>query len=88
MAYEQKPNQGAIFKNKRKEKESHPDLTGTIIIEAAGEYWVSGWKKADKNGDTFVSLSLKPKDADKVEVRKVAAKAQAPLGYDDDLPPF
>lgn len=35
MSYQQKENSGAIFKNDRKEKETHPDYTG--IINVAGK---------------------------------------------------
>jgi hypothetical protein len=31
MAYEHKENKGSIFKNDRKEKDTHPDYTGQLM---------------------------------------------------------
>jgi len=61
MAYEQKDNSGALFKNERKESENHPDRTGTALIDGV-EYWVSGWLKKSKDGEPYMSLAFKPKD--------------------------
>ena len=55
--YQQKENSGAIFKNDRKEKETHPDYTGTINV--AGKDWqISLWIKEGKKGK-FFSASIK-----------------------------
>ena len=56
--YEER-NKGAISKNKRKAKPSHPDYTGDLNIDGV-EYWISGWIQDGKNGK-FLSLSLRPK---------------------------
>jgi len=53
-------NSGVLFKNDRKEKETHPDYKGSINIEGT-EYWLSGWKKESKKG-ALLSLSVQPKD--------------------------
>ena len=55
-------NRGALFKNERKETDSHPDLSGSINIDGT-EYWLSGWTKRNDDG-TFkvLSLSVKPKE--------------------------
>ena len=37
-------NTGAIWKNERREKDTHPHFTGSAIIEGV-EYWVSAWKR-------------------------------------------
>lgn len=63
MAFEQKPNSGALFVNNRKESEKHPDWSGSALIEGR-EFWISGWTKTGAKGD-FYSLSFKPKDAPK-----------------------
>ena len=45
-------NRGAIWGNKRKETETHPDFTGSINVEGV-EYWLNGWKRkpeASENG--------------------------------------
>lgn len=61
MSNEQRDNSGAIFTNTRKEKDSHPDWTGSAMIDGR-EYWVSGWTKQGRGGE-FYSLAFKPKEA-------------------------
>lgn len=60
MAFEPKPNTGSLFKNDRKEEDTHSDYKGTALIGGV-EYWLSAWIKPDKNGNKFMSLSFKVK---------------------------
>ncbi len=52
---------GSLFKNDRKSKDTHPDLTGNAMIDGV-EYYLSAWRKAGAKGD-FYSLSVRPKDS-------------------------
>ena len=52
-------NSGSMFKNERKTKDVHPDITGSALVNGV-EYYVSGWRKSGAKGD-FYSLSFKPK---------------------------
>lgn len=61
MASEQKNNTGVIFKNDRREKDSHPNGKGTALIDGV-EYWVSSWTKDGAKGK-FQSLSFTRKEA-------------------------
>jgi hypothetical protein len=63
MAYETKDMTGSIFANEKKAKDTHPDRTGSCVIDGT-EYWVSGWLKKTKDGKPFLSLSFKPKDTE------------------------
>jgi hypothetical protein len=63
MAYEQRDNSGSIFLNERKEKETHPDRTGTAMIDGV-MYYVSGWLKQSAKGQ-FLSLAFKRKEEQK-----------------------
>jgi len=65
---------GALFKNSRKERDTHPDLQGNIelsqeavqsVIEQANrgvkypKLDLSGWTKMSSKGNKFISLSAK-----------------------------
>lgn len=61
MAFTHKQNTGSIFKNERKEKDSHPNMTGSALIGGI-EYWVSAWTKEGDKG-RWQSLSFTPKES-------------------------
>lgn len=82
MAYEQRELSGSLFKNDKKEAESHPDLKGSALIDGV-EYWVSGWTKERQSGK-WISLAFKKKDAPKKE-SKPAKKGRFD-DMDDDIP--
>lgn len=58
-----KTNRGSIWKNEKKELDTHPDFTGSLNVGGI-EYWVSAWKrKPDANPKApALSFSVKPKD--------------------------
>lgn len=70
MTYETKDNSGSLFRNDKREKDSHPHATGTAIIDGVA-YWVSAWTKEGKNGK-FQSLSFKRKEERAQEIRQKA----------------
>jgi hypothetical protein len=73
---------GALFKNDRKEKPTHPDYRGDATINGT-KYWVSAWIKEGKKGK-YMSLSFRPaneEDAKPAPNPKAKAKAD-----DGDLP--
>ena len=65
-------NKGAIFKNDRKQTETHPDLGGTINVEGK-DFYINAWKKESKKGVPFYSLSVKEK------VAKESVATEAPF---------
>ena len=73
-------NSGAIFKNERKEKDTHPDWAGYIIINGV-EYWLNGWEKSGAKG-LFFSLAAKPKEERANEIKRGYQGKQA-----DDVEP-
>lgn len=50
-------NRGAIFKNNKKEKETHPDYRGTINVDGV-EKEISLWVKTSQKGEQFFSVSI------------------------------
>ena len=80
MAFEPKPNTGALFKNERKTKTTQPDYQGNVNIDGV-EYKLSGWIREMKDkGTKYLSLSVAPKDA-----RYGTSNSRRD---DDDGPPF
>lgn len=61
MAWEPKAGSLSLFKNDRKEKDSHPDYKGDGLDLNGNAVWVSAWIKEGKSGK-FLSLSLQPKE--------------------------
>lgn len=78
MAYEQRDLSGSLFKNDKREKDTHPNLTGTVMIGGV-EFWASAWTKERANGDKWLSLSFKPKDG-ATSARHTAAANPATTG--------
>ncbi len=59
---EQKDFTGVLFKNdKRTEENNWPHYTGTMTVDGK-QYWLSSYINKSKEGNTFMSLSLKPKE--------------------------
>lgn len=89
MAYEQRDNSGSLFKNDRKEKETHPDYKGSCMVGGV-EMWMSAWLKTSGNGTKFMSFSFQPKDQQQAPVRQAPARQapapQADPDFDSDLP--
>lgn len=94
MAYELRDGQGTLFKNDKREKDSHPHAKGTALIGGV-EYWVSAWTKEGAKGK-FQSLSFQPKEAraEQKPAPKTSSYAEAsggsygsqPNDLNDDLP--
>lgn len=90
MAYEQRDNSGSLFKNDRKEKETHPDYKGSGMVNGV-EVWVSAWRKTSSNGKPFLSMSFQEKEQQgQAPVRQAPARQapapQADPDFDSDLP--
>jgi hypothetical protein len=85
---------GVLFKNDRKEKDTHPDYKGWAEVGGV-EYWLSAWIKSGKNGK-FMSLSFSAKEGAKPDPRTLAERKRPkdevyragspndPRGFPDD----
>jgi hypothetical protein len=78
-------NTGALFKNndKTEENEKWPDYRGNINVDGT-EYWLSAWLKTSKAGMKYMSLSIKPKNADTAQSKKPAGDRRQ--DFDDEIP--
>jgi hypothetical protein len=89
--YVQKPNTGSLFINDRKEKDSHPDYSGTLNVEGK-EYWLSMWDNGENGKPRFgVGVKLKEARRGDVPARDSSPKANpAPAAgpKDEDTVPF
>ena len=88
MEYQQKDNSGALFKNDKKESDSHPDYKGSAMIDGS-DYWVSGWINVSSAGTKYMKFSYSPKE----QVHNSGVKqVQAAVGgmsiaeMDEDIP--
>lgn len=59
MPYEQKDNSGSLFKNDKREKDTHPHAKGKAMVGGV-MYWVSAWTKEARDGSRYQSLSFTP----------------------------
>ena len=83
---EVRDNSGTLGKNKRKDKDSHPDLTGSAMVHGQ-EVWISGWFKRSNAGENFMSLSFKAKEAKAsgdIPAEQAAMAADDPQAFIND----
>ncbi len=87
MTFERKDNQGALFKNERKEQDTHADYNGNCRIDGH-DYWLNAWVKESAKGGKFFSLSFKRKDgtAARPESFTPPVKKVVERTLDDDVP--
>ena len=78
MAYEPKDMSGSLFKNDRKEADTHPDYKGSALINGV-DHWLDAWINEDRNGNKYMSLKLKPKDGG----QRQPSRGEPPRGHSD-----
>ena len=84
---EVKVNTGVLFKNERKEAETHADYTGSWVDDDGTEYYLNAWKNTSKAGKSYLKITR-----GKVKQQGAApapAKKHAPVeSFDDEDLPF
>ena len=92
MSYEAKPGTFSLFKNDRKESETHPDYKGDGADLYGNPVWVNAWLKKTKDGKTYMSCAIKLKEPRPETGReRQQRKAEAPkpaAEFDDSEIPF
>jgi len=76
---------GALFKNDKRETDSHPHAKGSAEV-AGVEYWVSAWTNTDKNGNKYQKLKFTPKEEVNKRGQEQARQVVSDDEFDDDLP--
>jgi uncharacterized protein (DUF736 family) len=76
-------NRGALFRNDDKTEEKYPDYRGEINV-AGVDHWLLAWLKVSKKGTKYLSLSIKPKNADTAQ--KAAAGGSLRQDMNDQIP--
>jgi hypothetical protein len=66
-------NRGALFRNDDKTEEKHPDYRGSLNV-GGRDFWLSAWLKVSKKGTKYMSLAIKPKNADTAQPKKSIGK--------------
>jgi hypothetical protein len=94
MAKDPEPNKYVLFDNGNyKKTEKHPDYKGKANVtcphcQKGSIHELGGWDRKSDFGKFISGTVSEPyKKGEQVE-KRVYDKAQAPLGIDDDLPPF
>lgn len=59
MNYDIKDNTGKAFINSYRTSENHPNFKGKLKVDGVMKD-ISVWKKLDKNGKEFLSISVQP----------------------------
>lgn len=72
---------GALFANKDRKSDKHPNARGSCEIDGK-EYWVSAWTKTSKNGERYQSLAFTAKE----EQTDKPAPAAGGNDFDDEIP--
>jgi uncharacterized protein (DUF736 family) len=88
MEYQQKDNSGALFKNDKKESDSHPDYKGSAMIEGT-EYWFSAWINESKTGTKYMKTSFSLKEQvhnNGVQQVQAAVGGMSLAQLEDDIP--
>jgi len=86
--YQQKDNSGALFKNDKKETDSHPDYKGSAMIDGS-DYWVSGWINVSNAGTKYMKFSYSPKEQvhnNGVKQVQAAVGGMSIAEMDEDIP--
>lgn len=87
-------NRGALFKNRDKQSDRHPDYKGSLNVDGK-EFWLDAWvneiRSGENAGQKFMSVTIKPKMAREHQggARNPPAREQAPPRHeelDDDIP--
>lgn len=77
-------NQGVLFRNDDKQKDTHPDYRGSVNVNGT-EFWLSAWiKTSQRDGSKFMSLSVRKKDGQEERTKQQQSRSGPQRRNDDD----
>lgn len=77
-------NQGVLFRNDDKQKDTHPDYRGSVNVNGT-EFWLSAWiKTSQRDGSKFMSLSVRKKDGQDDNSKQQQTRSTSQCRDDDD----
>ena len=85
MTYEAKDMTGSMFVNDKREKDSHPNVKGSCVIDGVA-YWMDAWTKTTGEGKKWQSVAFKKKEK---QDKALSPRANPPAPFDDmdsDIP--
>lgn len=86
MAEYDNTNRGAIWKNKDKVEDKHPDFKGSLNVGGV-EYWVSGWKRQEGASEKAPALSFRVQPKDERAKPPARPSGAGPMSdMNDDIP--
>ena len=77
-----KENQGALFKNNKKEKDTHPDYKGVLNV-GGEEFWLNAWINTSQAGQKYMAIRVNPKEEQR---NKPAVNGGSRPDPDDEIP--
>jgi len=80
-----KDNEGAIWKNEKREKDTHPHFTGSATIDGV-EYYVNAWKRGEDANEKAPALKFSFKPKGEKQSAPAAPAAKGGGFVDDDIP--
>ena len=81
----QKDNSGALFKEKEKKSEKHPDYKGNCMVNGEVLY-IAAWINESQNGKKYMSLSFTPQTEQAKYSKADADATQPPVFEEGDVP--
>jgi len=86
MTFTHKNNSGSLFKNNRKEKDTHPDYRGEINVEGK-VYWLNAWlNEAQSTGQKYLSIRVNPKEEQQKKEKFKVVGGTDQNDPDDEIP--
>ncbi len=84
--FEPKDGKGSLFRNDKKEKETHPDYKGKIKVDGV-LYWLSAWLNTKSDGEKYMSLGVTPVE-ERSDNDRTPSNAVPMQRFDDEDCPF